>query len=161
MKRREWRMSELAFLRSPEGRAMTAAECGARIGRTAKAVSNARATFGIPVNAGWVVRNDSATTRIRELFAAGWLDREIAADVGCSRRTIGNLRRRLGLGRQPTGGGHYGRVRAEVYKRVCAANGVRSLAEMGRIKRAIARLRPANDTKNSSQLGLAAGTDGL
>jgi hypothetical protein len=69
---------------------------------------------------------------LREKYAAGWSDAEIAQGYGCDRHTVGDFRERFGLPPQPWTD-HQRKLVGQRTKEQCRKAGVKSLAEVRRL----------------------------
>lgn len=126
-KRRLWTDEEKAIIRDLY-RKKTAEEIGAIIGRSRKSVQQIAFSLGIVEH-----RDPKRIAKRRELIrkyhAKGWSDSEIARLLKMERRTVGGVRKRLGL----VANDRNERYRAKVAKRTkdqCKKAGVKNLAEV-------------------------------
>lgn len=105
-----WSNRQIGYLKRWYGR-RTSAQIAESLGTTSSAVHQAASRLGLSKPR---LKKDlgDVRKRIRELHAIGYCDTEIAADVGCSREWIGEIRRKLGLPSNANNERHRARVRA-------------------------------------------------
>jgi len=139
-----WTAKEADWLAGP-GRRLTAAQAGEVLGRTAKAVSEARGRFGVSVLGPRLGDSPRIRRYVAALNADGLTDSEIAARLDRRRRTVTLLRTRMGLASNRTGPG-YRRRRARLTRRQCRANGVEHLVELREMHRRAERAKHGGQT---------------
>lgn len=126
MTRHIWTSREVAYVKRWYRRRPTA-EIAAEIGVSVRAVYVRANALGITESRQGIASR--VRSRIRDLHARGYCDTEIAADVGCSREYVGELRREMGLASNAMNDRHRRRVAAKTQEQ-CRRAGVPNLAAL-------------------------------
>ena len=121
-----WTEQEIATLRR-DYRRLTTTQVAQNLGRERKQVFNKAFALGLCVIQ--KIRHPELAKLVVRRHAQGWSDSEVAAEFGCERHTVGNVRHKLGLPSNAVSQHRRDRVRAATLKQ-CAAAGVSTLGAL-------------------------------